>query len=133
MITFNLGLSRDSNPWILRLRARRPRPHHSRHIRHWWFMSRVRHILRARPISTGPLFCPRQVITAQLIERSLEVIENNRISEEFEDEGQFPERVDADREYGLEGVGYGADVDYGEDYGEGHGEEHDGESRGDVH
>lgn len=66
-------------------------------------------------------------VAAQLVERRLEVVEDDGVGEALEDEGELPEGVD-DAE-GDDG-GDGEDVDDDEDEAEGHAQEQDAEARG---
>jgi hypothetical protein len=57
-----------------------------------------------------------ELVILELVERGLEVVEYDGVGETFEDEGQFPKRVDAFWEGRLECFGHGADVHDDESY-----------------
>ena len=84
-----------------------------------------------------PLFArascnPRQLESTKFIQRSLEIVQDDGIGEKFEDEGEFPEGIDAHGKDRLEGVGDGTNVEDDEDDRENHGRQHDAESGGDA-
>lgn len=70
----------------------------------------------------------------QTIQSSFEIVQDNCVCEAFEDEGQFPEGVDAVGQAGaFDHVGDGEDVDYDEGDADQHGDEEDREARRDAH
>lgn len=75
-----------------------------------------------------------QLVLLQPVERGLEVVEDDRVREALEDEGQLPEGVDAVRQaWALDDVRDGQDVDEDEGDADEHGAEEDGEAGGDAH
>lgn len=77
---------------------------------------------------------PLQLVLLQPVERRLEVVQDDRVREALEYEGQLPERVDAVRQAGaLDDVRDGQDVDEDEGDADEHGAEEDGEAGGDAH
>lgn len=71
------------------------------------------------------LFYPRQIEWAKLVQSSLEVVQDNSVGKKFEDEREFPERIEAVRQDLLESVCDWKDIHNSEDDGEYHGHEHD--------
>lgn len=69
-----------------------------------------------------------------LIQRGLEVIQNDRVAEAFEDKRQFPERLDSGRQVGrIERVKHIARFNDHKDNRETHGHQHDCEAWSDNH
>jgi len=77
------------------------------------------------------LFYPWQVERTKLVQSGLEVVQDNSVGEKFEDEREFPERIEAVWQDLLECVCDWKYIHNSKDDGENHGHEHDTKARRD--
>jgi len=95
-------------------------------------------LMRVREVATetiaGHTADALQFELLEAIQSSFEVVQNNRVGETFEDEGQFPEGVDAVGQAGaFDYMGDGEDVNDDEGDADQHGDKQDCEARRDAH